>query len=552
MISWIQKYFQKHFRIVFGLILIAMAVPLIVVYSQSSGMGRAAGTGPRRPFFGLDLENDAAMAKAAGDASRSLQMRGRYNGYQMQVSEETLARVAGLALADQMHLPEPTSREISDFVSHLAIFQNNGEFDPKRYSDFQDNLARNPTFTIADANRIFREDARLAALNRLLGGPGYVLPGDVRDILSNTESKWTIAVATLDYASINADIPVTDDAIKKYYDEHSGTYEVASRVKVSSVLFRLDEFPPPRAPTDAEVRAYYDANRARFPVPPEKDAARPDPTKPVDNLDKVRPQVELAMRLDASTRAATKYATDFTLALFQQKLAPNSPELTTFLNTIKRPAVPLTPFVPDSPPAELSWATPHAEAISNLSREKYFSDPFTTPEGVVVLLWNETLPPYKPMIAEVRNKVVADYKEAEKRRRFIEHGQQVHDQLVAALKAGTTFEKAAAAEKLEVKTYEPFTMSKPNHEVPEAALQPLSRLAAGQVANMVASSDGAKGYFVYAAQKQSPDLTPANPKYNEIVANVSKYLGETTAETALSNFAEAELQKTAPAKSTPQ
>jgi peptidyl-prolyl cis-trans isomerase D len=551
MISWIQRYFQKHFRLVFGLILIAMAVPLIVVYSQSSGMGRAGASGPRRPFFGLDLDNEAVMAKAGGDAARSLQMRGRYSGYPMQVSEEILSRVAGLALADQLHLPEPTEKEIAAFVSHLAIFQTNGEFDPKRYSDFQENLAKNPTFTVADANRIFRDDTRLDALNHLLGGPGYVLPGDVRDILTNTESKFTIAVASVDYATSVGDIPVTEEAIKKYYDEHSGNYEVGSRVKVSQVLFRPDEFPPPRAPTEAEIRAYYDANRARFPVAADKDAAKPDPTKPADNLDKVRPQVDLAMRLDASTRAATKYATDFTVALFQQKVGPNSPELTAFLNTARRPATPLPPFVPEAPPADLSWATAHADAISHLSHEKFFSDPINTPEGVVVLLWNDTLPPYKPMLAEVRDKVVADYREAEKRRRFSEHGQQIHDRLAAALKSGMTFEKAATAEKLDVKTYEPFTISKPNHDIPEAALQPLSQLAAGQVGNMVSGSDGTKGYFVYVAQKQLPDVTPANPKYSEIVQNVSKYLAETTAETVMGNFAEAELQKTAPAKSAP-
>ncbi|HVU15834.1 MAG TPA: hypothetical protein VHD32_02845 [Candidatus Didemnitutus sp.] len=547
MISWIQKYFQRHFRIVFALVLLAMAVPLVVIYSQSAGMSRANAAGPRRPFFGTDLDNEAVMAKAAADASRSLQMRGRYSGYPMQVSEETFARIAGLALADRLHIPEPTDKDLSDFISHLPVFQSNGEFDPKRYSEFQENLAKNPAFTIADANRIFREDARLAAVARVLGGPGYVLPGDVRDILSNTETKWTIAVATLDSASVG-EIPVTEDVLKKYFDEHAGSYEIGSRLKASKVLFRVDEFPPPRAPTDAEVQAYYNANRARFPLPPEKDGAKPDPTKPADNLAKVRPQVELAMRLDASTRAATKYASDFTVALFQQKLAPNSPELAAFLASVKRTAEPMTPFVPDNPPADLSWAAAHSEDLSHLSREKFFSDPISTPEGVVVLLWNDTLPPYKPMLSEVHDKVAADYKEAEKRRRFSERGQQVHDRLVAAVKAGTTFDKAAAAEKLEVKTFEPFTRATPSKDVPEAALQPLSHLNAGEVSTMETSGDGTKGYFVYAAQKQLPDLTPANPKYAEITANVSRYLTEANGEAIMSNLVEAELQKTAPAK----
>ena len=45
MISWIQRYFQKHFRLVFAAILIAVALPMVFIYSASGGTGDSHGGG---------------------------------------------------------------------------------------------------------------------------------------------------------------------------------------------------------------------------------------------------------------------------------------------------------------------------------------------------------------------------------------------------------------------------------------------------------------------------------------------------------------------------
>ena len=37
MISWIQRYFQKHFRLVFIVLLIAIGLPMVVIYSAGGG-----------------------------------------------------------------------------------------------------------------------------------------------------------------------------------------------------------------------------------------------------------------------------------------------------------------------------------------------------------------------------------------------------------------------------------------------------------------------------------------------------------------------------------
>ncbi|HET7536581.1 MAG TPA: peptidyl-prolyl cis-trans isomerase [Candidatus Didemnitutus sp.] len=550
MISWIQKYFQKHFRIVFAAVLVAMAVPLIVIYSQSSGLGQGGHRTLQQSFFGHNLGNEADARQVMRDGNFSAQLRGAYQANPDQIQQYALTRVAGLSLADQLHLPVPTEKEVSAFVATLPAFRDQqGNFDQKRYAQFGDSLKNNPQFTIADANRVFRDDARLDSLSKLVGGPGYVLPADVAKQLERGDAIWSVDVATIDYASFDSGATVTDAALQKFFEENAFRYEVPARPKISLIEFNAADYAPPVAPTEEQLRAFYNANIARFPVP--ADAEKKEDKKdagPADNFPKVRAQVEAAIRQEAAVRGAVKAANDFTVALYESKAAPNSPELAAFLAAKKHPAVAIAPFAPDTPPADKPWLGYYAEQISRLSKERFFSDPLPTPNSAVILLWNDTVAAYKPMLNEVRDKVAADYKESEKRKRFVEQGKVVRGKLEAAVKAGTPFEKAAAAEKLEVKSYANFTLRQPPQDFPYSAFSTLQDLKAGEVADMVATND--KGYFVFAAQKKLPDLSEANPRFAQVRDQLRQMNASGNEGAILGAMVEAELKKSAPADRT--
>lgn len=546
MISWIQKYFQKHFRLVFAMVLLAMAVPLVVIYSQSSGLGQGGHRTLEQKFFGRNLGNEAEVSQLMRDGSFSAQLRGAYQVSSAQVQQYALTRVAGLALADQLHLPVPNEKEVAAFIATLPAFRDQqGNFDQKRYAQFGDSLKTSPQFTTADANRVFRDDARLDTLSKIIGGPGYVLPGDVANQLVRADSVWSVDVATLDYASFDAGAAVTDAALQKFFEENSFRYEVPARPKLSVIEFSAADYMPTVAPTEQELRAYYSANVARFPVP--ADAEKKDDKKdagPVDNFPKVRAQVETAIRQEAAVRTAVKVASDFTIALYESKATANSPELAGFLAAQKRTATTIAPFSPDSPPADKPWLGYYAEPISRLTKERYFSDPLPTPNSAVVLVWNDSVPAYKPMLNEVRDKVAADYKDSEKRKRFVEQGKALRAKLEAAVKSGTSFEKAATADKLELKSYANFTLRQPPQDFPQSAFSALQDLKTGEVADMVATND--KGYFVYASQKKLPDLTEANPRFAQVREQLRGMNASANEGAILNAMVEAELKKTQP------
>ncbi len=544
MITWIQRYFHKHFKLVFLLILAAMAVPLIVIFSPSSGAGGSGHKIAERRFFSINLGNEEQTNRVFADAGLSAQLKAGYNALQGgQLQQYALQRVAGLAVADELHLPIPTSEQLAKYVGTLRAFHNeSGQFDQKRYTAFGDSLKTGKNLTTADVNRVLRDDTRLEQLSKVVGGPGYVLPHDVRQQLIRTDSTWTVQVATLNYAAFNPTIADGEEVLKKFHEENSFRYEVPARPRLSYIEFKNQEFQPPVPPTEAEMRSFYLANQASFPVPAD---ASPAPAVPADNFEKVRAQVETAVKNGAAARLATKAASDLAVALYDRKLAANSSALADFLAAQRRPAVAIPAFVPDAPPVNLPWLANYGDPISRLSQERFFSDPLQTPDGFVILLWNETLPGYKPMFPEVRERVAADWRDSEKRRLFNERGRTLRAQLQAAAKNGpAAFAAAATAEKLDVKTHANFTLRTPPQDLPYPAVSALNTLEAGDVSEMVATGD--QGFFVYTQEKKLPDLNPSAPRYAELQKQIMLYTAGINENAYLGDLVENELKKSAP------
>jgi peptidyl-prolyl cis-trans isomerase D len=546
MISWIQRYFQKHIRLVMFIMLIIVGLPMVVIYSQSSGIGMADVKVRQQQFFNVNLANQEQASRVFSDGELSGYLRAGYPALQgAQLQQYALQRIAGLALADELHLPVPTDEQVSQYVQTLRAFQNpEGGFDQSAYTRFGDSLKSSGSpFTAAGVTRVLRDDTRLEALVKLVGGPGYVLPADVKQQLSRIDSTWTVQVASLDYTGFNPAINPTDEALKKFHEENAFRYDVPVRPRLSLVEFKAAAFAPPVGPTEEELRAFYNSNPGSFPVPAE--AGKTDATPSLDaaatdNFPKVRAQVESTLRDLASRKLASQAANDLTVALFDKKFAPNSPELSAFLASVRLTAVPVTPFTPDAPPADRAWLGSYAEAISRLSASRPFSDALPTPDGFVVMLWNETLPAYQPIFTEVRERVLADYRATEKRRLFIERGNVLKAQLQAA-GSPAAFAAAAAAEKLEVKTHANFTLRQPPQDLPQPALASLASLEAGQVSDLIGLGD--KGLLVYVQEKKLPDLSPANPRYAEVQNQLMAFAASSNENAVLGALVEQELAK---------
>lgn len=560
MISWIQKYFQHHFKVIFAVLLGVIIIAFVFTIGAAPGIGNADRRGVAdRPFFGYNLSLQADQQRLMGDAGLSANLRvgafAQLDGEQIQ--NYAFQRAATLHLAAEWHVPAATATEITDQIKTLRMFAGqDGQFDAKAYQTFRDNLKTNPRgITEADIVRIIGDDVRAEKVQALLSGPGYVLPSDIKSQLSRTDTTWTLATATADYSAYKPEIKPTEAELTQFFEQAGSRYDIPPHAVISYLDFPAIEQLSKVTVTEAEARAFYDANPSRFPKP--ADPAKPDaatpsvtpPANPTADFAAVRAQVESTLKFERAQKLATKAASDFSLALFESK-ARTPAAYASFLASRNVTLKTLAPFARDAAPAELAGSSEAVAEAFRLGKDRAVSDAINTPTGSVILFWKDTQPTRKPLFTEVKEKVSADYIEGERRKRFIELGKTAKATLEARIKAGDTLEQAAPAAatssglKLEVKAVAPFALRNRPQDLDYAVLGALERLEKSQVSDMIFS--GEKGIFVLAADKKLPDLTEANPRFAETRSQIAGYTARLGASAYLSELVERELKKTTP------
>jgi len=188
-------------------------ISFIFTIGAGPGIGRAGTRTYSQLFFGHDLSKQGTSEILFGDAALSIQLQVGYLAATVPRSRSMAATHGRLALADQLKLPAPTRDELANHIRGLRAFAGaDGQFDANRYASYRDSIKANPRISEADVSRVLSDDVRFDQLRKLLGGPGYVLPGEIKEQLVRADSTWTIAVATTDYADFKPEIPVAEDA----------------------------------------------------------------------------------------------------------------------------------------------------------------------------------------------------------------------------------------------------------------------------------------------------------------------------------------------------
>ncbi len=562
MISWIQRTFQHHFKWLFLALLVVVIISFVFITNASSGLGRGGQQKlPDRPFFGLNLSKAEDQHTLIGDAQLSLFLK--QPAYQQpseaEIQEYALQRHAALYFADQIRLPAPApdSPEFAAYIQTLGRFSGpDGKFDPKAYSAFIDSLKTNPRLTEGDVARVLLDDVRAQAYENLLGGPGYVLSADLAEQVSRRDTRWSLAVAELDGKAFAPRIDTADTALAAWFEGNSRRYEIGPRVSVAAITVPASRFAGSVKPSDAEVRAAFDANPARYPAPAgAKPEAAIDPAtgKPKDAdaaFALVRSQVEADLRKQAADKAALALADDLAVKLLEQRVAPE--KLPAFVAAQNLTLREVGPVGEGAVPAVLGGSASQiaAEAL-RLTADRPYSNPLPIPEGAAILVWRESVASRLPGLAEVREKALADYQAAEKRRLFNEAGRKLRETVAAALASGKSFAdslNAAASDaglKVEIKTPAAFTLTQPPQDLNYSAFQALSTLGQGQVSDFIPSGENT-ALLVHAVKKEVPAFDPTSPAAKEVKGQMAPVLAERNARSILAALAQAELAKSAP------
>jgi len=566
MFTWIQRYFQRHFGIIIVVILAAMAIPLIVVFTPSAGgIGRGSQFAQKRDVFGYNLASVEDQSRLIGDASLSVMLQMGHVGLNNeQLQEYALQRAAALHLAEELGLPKSSESEITAHIKSLPVFLNeDGRFNAQHYAQFRDSLKNDARIREADVSRVIAADIRADKVRNLLAGPGYVLDSDIVDQLQRVDTVWTLELAQVDYASYAPELAPTSDQLAKFFGDNTFRYQTPPRLVASYAGFPLSRYLPQVSTNEAELRQVFDSMPGRFAKPASNDnttnangdssAARTLEAQAAgpEDFALVRDQVEALVLSEKARQLATRAASDLTLALYEATL-PNDPSARAALLAAHQVSEkPLAPFTENRGPDELGNLSSVTTEAFKLNAEQFYSDAIPVRDGAVVLFWKELLPTHTPILSEVLERVRADYVEEQKREKFVALGRQVKTQIEARLKAGDNFAAAAASAAksadvaIETSALAPFSLANPPQDGSFAAFNLLENLEEAQVSEMTLSDT--RGTFVYAAKRQVPDLTAANPRFGEIREQLAGLTSHVGVIRILSDLVEQELRRTEPA-----
>lgn len=542
MISWIQHHLIRHGRWIFLTLLAIIIVAFVFTIGNTPGCTTDRSGYEAQLFYGVDLNSPLESEAIAEKVQLSAFLNGQQIRSDQQFQSQVMSRIALLHLADEIGVPTPAQDTLADYITTKAAFRGaDGEFSPNAYTSFVDRMESNPRTPQGRVMEVLEEDYRINQIGSVLSGPGYILPSEALIQAQNNRTSLTLVTAQTSYAAFEPEVAEEETALQEYYEANKLRYEIPERIKASYVLFALDAFEDKVSEaSEAELREYFIENRSR--IVAEYEAAKPAPETteegateaaeedaPVTFKD-VRELVEQSYLVAQENRIANEAAQAFAYALYNKGIERDSAAFNTLVSENGVTVKEIEPYT-------LAGARQRAlsaellESAFTLGGNRYYSDAYEVDGGYAVLLYEGRIAPEIPAFEAVRDEVVADYINEEKRRLFNEKGEALKAALEAKITEGSTFAEAAEALELSVETFEAFTVQDAPRELNRSALQEAQGMDAGEVSSMLTSGDA--GIFVYVQEKEVPEIASDD----EDLTQAQDYLARFAAYTSGATFA---------------
>ena len=191
---------------------------------------------------------------------------------------------------------------VSDAVLQKTIASQNdfkgpdGKFDMEQYKALLANQGMSPA--IYDAR--LRRDMALQQLNGAIQSTAFVPRSVTARLFDITEQEREVQEQLFPADAFTAQVKVSDDMVKAYYDKNAALFQIAEQVKAEYVVFDAAAVESLVTVPDAEVAAFYKANEKRFTAPEQRQYAHI--------------LVTAAKDASAATKAAAKAKADAILA----------------------------------------------------------------------------------------------------------------------------------------------------------------------------------------------------------------------------------------------
>lgn len=335
----------------------------------------------------------------------------------------------------------PTEDEIIDAVQKIPAFSTNGVYDSTKYTQFVQNGLTPNGFTTDLLEELMGDSLRLEKIKALLGSTDKPVVGEIRSIFERRNQKTDASVIRLKLEDFKKDVKVTDEDVKKRFEEKKDTLQHPEKRKVKVVAFTPPQTTPPLAGKDRVI----------------------------------------AMQKLADT------ASELTVAMAQKDAKLEEVAAKAGATVVETPE-----FDASTPPKEIGSSSAAAEAAFKLTTEDPNSDVVTT-EGGYYVLQLAGITPAKPMTLDDAKKELTDEIIEERASEALNlKGAELRKKITEAIAAGKTFADAAKEAGATVEAFPTFSQAEPKVDQPDAQeiMGRASELADGELSEFTPTEKG--------------------------------------------------------------
>jgi hypothetical protein len=355
---------------------------------------------------------------------------------------------------------EPAAEQIRDAEKALPIFQTNNAFDPAKYQQFVDTMLRPNGLSPADLDDVVKDYTRFEGVAQLLKGSSQLPESMFRhqyELLNQPLSLAVIKFKTTDFESMTQ---VSDDEVKKYYDQHKEAILSPEKRKIQVVSFRLN-----------------------------------DEQKKLPEEQKVAAKKPLAEQADAFAQAALQHPAAFDQLAREKGAIIQETQ----------------PFTIDQPDKLIAQQPGLDRQAFNLTMENPVGDVIEGNDGFYIVKLTNIEPSRPLTLEEAKDRVQTELKDQKVRAAIQAKAREVREKIDAGMESGKDFLQAAEAAGVKPETPPPFTLINPGDNLELARTMALNsvELDNNQTSKLLEDQDG--GMIIHLIKKGPIDET----KYQE-------------------------------------
>lgn len=339
-----------------------------------------------------------------------------------ELSKSAWRRIASLKKARELGLTA-SNDEVIQAIKTQPIFQENGQYDARRFQGFVVNFLRQLGISEPQFENYVRQEIILQKLRSLVAQSLIISPYEIQRTFDTVNDLFDIQYAIITPDDVENRVNVTEEDIQSYFDENREEFMIPPKVSVKFVRFPVSSFTNDIEVTEEDALAYYDENIENYTEVAEAEEEIVDEEQSEDGVvdslsaeldtipetvtipfEDVQEEIQQTLIRQQARIAASDKATDMVLAI------ANAGDSLTFEDAAEKFGVEVKkagPFAVNEPIEGIDAGLLFNEDCFQLfpNPDEYFSNAIMGKDYVYVAALEEQFKERLPLLSEVRPQV---------------------------------------------------------------------------------------------------------------------------------------------------